>query len=134
MGDHAREALKDRGRERSLMRFSVASLLVVFLISLPLQAGEHSFQQIPGLKKGMSRETVKKILGEPRQVKKQNTCWGFEERWWYEREGLRDKVLLFTDGKLDKIETVKIRQLKTPNPEILGQEIVEGVQVQGGHA
>ena len=113
------------------MRFSITSLLVAFLISLPLQAGEHSFQQIPGLKKGMSRETVKKILGEPRQVKKENTCWGFEERWWYEREGLRDKVLLFTDGKLDKIETVKIRQLKTPNPEILGQEIVEGVRYKG---
>ncbi len=102
-------ALKDRPRGRGLTRFSVTFPLVAILISLPLQAGEHSSQPIPGLKKGIIREAVKEILGKPNQVKILNPCWGMEERWWYDRSDLKDKVILFTDGKLDKIETVEIK-------------------------
>ncbi len=101
--------MKDRPRGRGLIRFSVTFLLVAILISLPLQAGEHSSQPIPGLEKGMSREAVEEILGKPNQVTTQNPCWGVEERWWYDRSDLKDKLILFTDGKLDKIETVEIK-------------------------
>ena len=92
------------------MRFSITWLLAAILVTLPLQAGEHSFRAVPELKKGLSKQAAKKILGEPTQVRNQNTCWEVEERWWYERKGLRDKVLLFTDGKLGKIEPTGVKR------------------------
>ena len=87
------------------MKRLILSILLAMSVSFAIHAKEHQILDALGLKKGMDRETVKKIIGDPKRVTKQNRCWGIEEHRWYERKELTDKVILFTNRKLDQIET-----------------------------
>ncbi|MDP6180242.1 MAG: hypothetical protein QGG48_10155 [Desulfatiglandales bacterium] len=87
------------------MKRLILSILLAMPVNFAIHAKGHQILEALGLKKGMDRETVKKIIGDPKRVANQNPCRGIEEHWWHERKELTDKVILFTDGKLDQIET-----------------------------
>jgi hypothetical protein len=59
--------------------------------------------------KGMSKEAVRELWGDPAEVRKIRTCFGWQEEWMYrgdqQRYGADQRTLLFDEGEvLSKIK------------------------------
>jgi hypothetical protein len=79
----------------------------IFLGWIFIHAGEAN-RKVAGLQKGMTPIQVQTLLGKPAEIKKRDACWGIEERWFYRGlPDLKGKVILFVDGKFDRIEPEK---------------------------
>jgi hypothetical protein len=54
--------------------------------------------------KGMGKETVRKLWGDPAEVRKIRTCFGWQEEWMYRgdqrRYGADERTLLFDEGEV----------------------------------
>ena len=54
--------------------------------------------------RGMGKEAVRTVWGEPEQVRKIRTCFGWQEEWVYrgdpKRFGASERVLLFDEGEV----------------------------------
>jgi hypothetical protein len=52
--------------------------------------------------RGMGKEAVRTVWGEPEEIRKIRTCFGWQEEWVYrgdpKRFGLSERVLLFDEG------------------------------------
>jgi hypothetical protein len=55
-----------------------------------------------GITRGMGKEAVRTVWGEPEQVRRIRTCFGWQEEWVYrgdaQRFGAAQRVLLFDEG------------------------------------
>jgi hypothetical protein len=58
----------------------------------------------PTLKRGMGKEAVRTAWGEPKEVRKIRTCFGWQEEWVYrgdpQRFGASERTLLFDEGEV----------------------------------
>ena len=54
--------------------------------------------------RGMGKEAVRTVWGEPEEIRKIRTCFGWQEEWVYrgdpKRFGLSERVLLFDEGEV----------------------------------
>jgi hypothetical protein len=52
--------------------------------------------------RGMGKEAVRTVWGEPEEIRKIRTCFGWQEEWVYrgdpKRFGVSERVLLFDEG------------------------------------
>jgi hypothetical protein len=53
---------------------------------------------------GMGKEAVRKVWGDPEEIRKIRTCFGWQEEWVYrgdaKRYGVSERVLLFDEGEV----------------------------------
>lgn len=53
---------------------------------------------------GMGKEAVRTVWGDPEEVRKIRTCFGWQEEWVYrgdpKRFGASERVLLFDEGEV----------------------------------
>jgi hypothetical protein len=53
---------------------------------------------------GMGKEAVRKVWGDPEEIRKIRTCFGWQEEWVYrgdaKRFGVSERVLLFDEGEV----------------------------------
>jgi hypothetical protein len=54
--------------------------------------------------RGMGKEAVRAVWGEPEEVRKLRTCFGWQEEWVYrgdpKRFGANERILLFDEGEV----------------------------------
>jgi hypothetical protein len=54
--------------------------------------------------RGMGKEAVRTVWGEPEEIRKIRTCFGWQEEWVYrgdpKRFGVSERVLLFDEGEV----------------------------------
>jgi hypothetical protein len=54
--------------------------------------------------RGMGKEAVRTVWGEPEEIRKIRTCFGWQEEWVYrgdpKRFGFSERVLLFDEGEV----------------------------------
>jgi hypothetical protein len=53
---------------------------------------------------GMGKEAVREVWGDPAEIRKIRTCFGWQEEWVYrgdaKRFGISERVLLFDEGEV----------------------------------
>jgi hypothetical protein len=53
---------------------------------------------------GMGKEAVRKVWGDPAEIRRIRTCFGWQEEWVYrgdvQRFGVSERVLLFDEGEV----------------------------------
>ena len=58
----------------------------------------------PSIARGMGKEAVRSAWGEPEEIRKIRTCFGWQEEWVYrgdpKRFGASERVLLFDEGEV----------------------------------
>jgi hypothetical protein len=58
----------------------------------------------PSIMRGMGKEAVRSAWGEPEEIRKIRTCFGWQEEWVYrgdpKRFGASERVLLFDEGEV----------------------------------
>ena len=89
-------------------------------IGVPAMAveGRHASAQGPGgrsanterpedsasVTRGMGKEAVRSVWGDPAEIRKIRTCFGWQEEWVYrgdtEQFGVSERILLFDEGEL----------------------------------
>jgi hypothetical protein len=54
--------------------------------------------------RGMGKEAVRTVWGDPEEIRKIRTCFGWQEEWVYrgdpKRFGVSERVLLFDEGEV----------------------------------
>jgi len=54
--------------------------------------------------RGMGKEAVRTVWGEPEEIRKIRTCFGWQEEWVYrgdpKRFGVSERILLFDEGEV----------------------------------
>jgi hypothetical protein len=54
--------------------------------------------------RGMGKEAVRSVWGDPEEIRKIRTCFGWQEEWVYrgdqKRFGASERVLLFDEGEV----------------------------------
>jgi hypothetical protein len=58
----------------------------------------------PSIARGMGKESVRTVWGEPEEIRKIRTCFGWQEEWVYrgdpKRFGVSERILLFDEGEV----------------------------------
>ena len=66
------------------------------------RAGIDSPTSSPSVARGMGKEEVRTVWGDPKATRKIRTCFGWQEEWVYrgdpKRFGVSERVLLFDEG------------------------------------
>jgi hypothetical protein len=54
--------------------------------------------------RGMGKEAVRAVWGDPEEIRKLRTCFGWQEEWVYrgdpQRFGVAERILLFDEGEV----------------------------------
>jgi hypothetical protein len=70
--------------------------------SAPQEAGTDKPAGSPPITRGMGKEAVRTVWGDPEVIRKIRTCFGWQEEWVYrgdpKRFGVSERVLLFDEG------------------------------------
>ena len=68
----------------------------------PQGAGTDKPASSPSVTRGMGKEAVRTVWGDPEEIRKIRTCFGWQEEWVYrsdpKRFGVSERVLLFDEG------------------------------------
>jgi hypothetical protein len=73
-----------------------------------LQAAQSLGAETPeggtAVRRGMGKEEVRRVWGEPEEIRQTRTCFGTQEEWVYrgdpKRFGTSERVLLFDEGEV----------------------------------
>jgi hypothetical protein len=74
----------------------------------PVQGGQRGDTMKPegenSVTPGMGKAAVRKVWGDPEEIRKIRTCFGWQEEWVYrgdaKRFGVSERVLLFDEGEV----------------------------------
>ena len=90
------------GRTTSMPPTPAAADLSVAQASAPQGAGPDTPMSSPSVTRGMGKEAVRTVWGDPEEIRKIRTCFGWQEEWVYrgdaKRFGGSERVLLFDEG------------------------------------
>ena len=85
---------------------ALAAEVRLFIAQAP--ASQRTDADKPGgstaITRGMGKEAVRTVWGEPEEIRKIRTCFGWQEEWVYRGDpkhfGLSERVLLFDEGEV----------------------------------
>jgi hypothetical protein len=85
---------------------AIAGEAQLFVVQAPATQGADTDKPDGGtsVTRGMGKEAVRTLWGEPEETRKIRTCFGWQEEWVYrgdpKRFGASERVLLFDEGEV----------------------------------
>jgi hypothetical protein len=98
-------AMSDEGSD-TITAFAMAAKLWPSMAQAP--AGQNADTEKPeggtSVTRGMGKEAVRTVWGDPEEIRKIRTCFGWQEEWVYrgdpKRFGVSERILLFDEGEV----------------------------------
>jgi hypothetical protein len=85
---------------------AIAGETQLFVAQAPATQGADTDKPNGGtsVTRGMGKEAVRTVWGDPEEIRKIRTCFGWQEEWVYrgdpKRFGASERVLLFDEGEV----------------------------------